>query len=118
MPTTPCSHNQVVTMGATPRLKLMPNKEGTSMDVPLDRTTRPAHASVSGSDTTHKMAVAVMAMGPEMSQNTPRAKISLLRSLCRQKRCEINSCGTLSGAGRESLRIARLREAGVTRAAC
>lgn len=99
-------------MGATPRLKLMPSNDGISMDVPFDRKTRLAHVTVSGSDTVHKIAIAPTVRGPEMSQKIPRAKISLVRSLCRQKTFDINSCGRLKGEGKESLRIARLRRTG------
>lgn len=95
----------------------MPRKDGTSMDEPLDRKTRPAHASVSGRDIVHKIAVQTIAIGPDMSQNTPRAKISLTRSFSFQKRCDTNSCGTFSGDGKESIRIARLtkEQCGITR---
>lgn len=109
-PATPPSHNQAVTRGASPRLKEMPRRAGTSIVEPLDLTTRPAHASVSGTESAQRMAVADIAIGPETNQKTARAKSSFTRSLCRQNKQEISSWGTLSGEGSESSRIARLQK--------
>lgn len=94
--------------GATPRLKLMPSRAGTIITEPLDLITRPAQASVSGSDNAQRRAEANIAIGPETNQKIPRANSSFDLSLCFQNRWEISSWGTLSGEGRESRRKARL----------
>lgn len=112
MPAIPLSQSQAVKRGATPRLKLTPSRAGTSIPEPLDLITRPAHASVSGSDSAQRMAERDIAIGPEASQKIPRAKSSFDLSLCFQKMWDISSWGTLSGEGRESRRKARLQGKG------
>lgn len=117
-PETPPIHSQAVARGANPRLKQMPRSAGTSIVEPLDRRTRAAHVNVSGSEAAQSKAVPIMAIGPDASQKTARAKSSLARSLCRQHRWDISSWGTLSGEGSESNRIARLPRRSNQRRAC